>query len=80
MGALSDLTEANAGEITGLPIPFTDGADLLGADATTGFNALSLAAQTPNTLLLEDDNGDTETGDPFSPPHGFLTRPRGWER
>lgn len=87
MGTPSDLAALNAtGDQgrTGKPKYITDGADLGGADPATGVADLSGEPSREDSLVpmaaREDSNGDTYVGDTYNPPHGFLSRPQGWER
>ena len=80
MNTPRELTAANS-DSSGGPVKYdTDGADMQGADLATGFQPLTMAPANPNFFMPEDSNGDTYVGDPLTPPHGFLSRPHGWER
>lgn len=80
MSTSRDLAEANSPAVTGRVVYPTAGADLGGADPETGYQTLEATPGNPNLVNPEDSNGDTYVGDPYNPPHGFLTRPQGWER
>lgn len=58
----------------------TDGAETYGADPSTGFERINANPKNSTQPLREDSNGDTYVGDTWSPPQGFLSRPRGWDR
>ncbi len=78
MSTPRDLTEANSPAVSSKLVYPTAGADLGGGDPATGFQALG--ATPDDTAFPADSNGDTYAGNPYNPPHGFLTRPQGWER
>ena len=80
MSTTRELTAANSGSSGGSVRYDTDGADTHGADPATGFQTLTPAPANPNFFMPEGSNGDTYVGDPLTPPHGFLSRPHGWER
>jgi len=74
------LVAANSPDDSGRLRYVTDGADLQGAAAETGVDILTGAESDLSMVQREDFNGDTYVGDTYNPPHGFLTRPQGWER
>lgn len=77
MSTTRDLTEANSPAGSAAVKYVTAGADLAGASPETGYQLLQEGEE---GVRPSDSNGDTYAGDPYNPPHGFLTRPQGWER
>lgn len=77
MTTTRDLTEANSAAGAGAVKYVTAGADLAGASPETGYVPV---LEGEEGIRPSDSNGDTYVGDPYNPPHGFLTRPQGWER